>query len=259
MTEPTHIASELEALLSADGDGPAERIDDAAARRIVEHALAGAQTRPAVRSLRKRAGWLLAAALVLTGSAAAMYAAQRAVAPRKPPAVAEIPRALAPQPVQPAPVAPAVQPAVKTEPSERPAPGPAKNASEARVAQDLLERANRMRGEGRYRAAERTYLRVVAQNPSGAAGYAARVAAAGLRLDQLNDAQGALRLYDDALRASPAGPLAPEVHEGMAHAYRALKRPSDERSALLALLARQASGPAAERARQRLRVLDAGK
>jgi tetratricopeptide (TPR) repeat protein len=196
---------------------------------------------------------------VLTGSAAAMYAAQHAAEPRRSPAAAEVPGARAPQAVQPAALPPSAPPAVKTEPSERPEPVPAKSASEARVAQDLLERANRLRGEGRYRAAERTYLRVVTQNPSGAAGYTARVAAAGLRLERLDDAKGALRLYDDALRASPSGPLTPEVHEGMAHAYRALQRPSDERSALLALLARQASGPAAERARQRLRVLDAGK
>jgi tetratricopeptide (TPR) repeat protein len=256
MAEPTHMPSELEALFSADGDGPAGRIDAADARRIVEQALAGAQMRPTARTLHKRAGWLLAAALVLTGSAAAMYAAQRAVAPHEPTAAAA-PHALAPQPVELAAPPPAAQPVVKTARNEQ--PEPAKSTSDARSARDLLEHANRLRGEGRYRAAERTYLRVVAQNPSGAAGYAARVAAAGLRLEQLNDAQGALHLYEDALRASPAGPLAPEVHEGMAHAYRALARPSDERNALLALLARQASGPAAERARQRLRVLDAGK
>ena len=124
-------------------------------------------------------------------------------------------------------------------------------------ADDLLQRANRLRGDGDYRGAERTYLRAVAANPHGLTAYAARVAAAGLRLERFEDARGALQLYKEALRAQPAGSLTPEIHEGMAHAYRALGRAADERRALQALLSDQPSGPAAERARARLQVLDA--
>src|SRR6185503_355725 len=82
MAEHSELPVELTALLSADGDGPAARIDAAAAARLVENALAGANAAPAQRSTHRprmrKAGWYLGAALVLTGSAAAMYAVQRA-------------------------------------------------------------------------------------------------------------------------------------------------------------------------------------
>jgi tetratricopeptide (TPR) repeat protein len=261
MVEPIEVPSALRALLSADGDGPAERIDEATARRIVERAIEPAQDRPVAFSSRKRAAWLLVAALVLTGSAAAMYAALRSTAPAHPPrAIAKRSPAVV---VQPAPVLPVLVPEpaqtpVKVEHSERPA-SQGKTTVDTRIAEDLLQRANRQRGEGHYRDAEHTYLRVLGQNPSGAAAYAARVAAAGLRLEQLSDTKGALRLYEEALRVSPAGALSPEIHEGMAHAYRTLGRADDERHSLQALLQAQPAGPAAESARQRLLVLDARK
>jgi tetratricopeptide (TPR) repeat protein len=164
---------------------------------------------------------------------------------------------------------PATAPAARPEPAAAPAAepvtaaAPEAHATAPRVparaggADDLLQHANRQRGDGDYRGAERTYLRAVAANPRGLTAYTARVAAAGLRLERFDDARGALQLYKEALRAQPAGSLTPEIHEGMAHAYRALGRAADERSALEALLSDQASGPAAERARARLQVLDA--
>lgn len=271
MTERNDMPYELESLLRADGEGPAPRIDGAAAQRLVAQAIDAASVAQ-VRPLRRtRYGWLLAAALVITGSAAAMYAAQhardaepQAARPRASAGATQIAEPL-PEPVQPAQPAELAQGAAQPQPIDAPARAaaetepaqPAHAEAGAGRVQDLLRRANQLRGEGQYRSAERTYLRVVAQSPSGAPAYSARVAAAGLRLERLNDPRGALRLYSDALRASPNGPLSPEVHEGMAQAYRKLGDGAREQNALAALLAEQADGPAAERARVRLQELQA--
>ena len=267
MTERSDMPYELESLLHADGDGPAQRIDSAAAQRMIAHAIDAAAIAP-VKPLRvKRYVWLLAAALVITGSAAAMYAAQRADdaqahAARVRPPVARPQQIAAQEPT----AAPAsiVQGTAQPQP-EAPVPTTAKaqNVQPAQVeagaghVQDLLRRANRLRGEGQYRSAERTYLRVVAQSPNGAPAYSARVAAGALRIERLNDPRGALQLYADALRISPSGALSPEIHEGMAQAYRKLGQPAREQKALAALLAEQPDGPAAERARARLQELQA--
>jgi tetratricopeptide (TPR) repeat protein len=274
---------ELESLLRADGDGPAQRIDGAAAQRLVTQAIDAAAVAQ-VKPLRgKRYAWLLVAALVITGSAAAMYASsgtapalrggassqragdgpQHAARPRP---IARAPQIAAQEPLaqrtdlaqgqarKPELEAPAL-PAPATEAE----PAPAQAESGAGQVQDLLRRANRLRGDGQYRSAERTYLRVVAQSPNGAPAYSARVAAAALRIERLGDPRGALALYADALRTSPNGPLSPEIHEGMAQAYRKLDQPAREQKALAALLAEQADGPAAERARARLAQLQAAR
>ena len=269
MVEQNELPAELSGLLSVDGDGPAARIDAAAAASLVERALDGAVAAPPQRRRMRKAGYVAVAAFVLTGSAAAMYAAQRAARPAPEPAPSATMHAapaVTPAPAAAPGAAPAEQPAA-VEPA-RPATeprAPAHAATEPRVparaggAEDLLQRANRQRGDGDYRGAERTYLRAVALAPHGPAAYAANVAAGGLRLERFNDARGALQLYTEALRTQPAGALTPEIHEGMAHAYRALGRANDERHALQALLSEQPSGPAAERARARLQVLDAGR
>jgi tetratricopeptide (TPR) repeat protein len=266
MTERSDMPYELESLLHADGDGPAQRIDGAAAQRMIAHAIDAAAIAP-VKPLRvKRYVWLLAAALVITGSAAAMYAAQRAgdaqehAAAKRP--VVQPPQVTAQEP--PAPAASIAQGTTQPQPevtaaasAKTQAVQPAHAETGAGHVQDLLRRANRLRGEGQYRSAERTYLRVVAQSPSGAPAYSARVAAGALRIERLNDPRGALQLYADALRISPSGALSPEIHEGMAQAYRKLGQPAREQKALSALLAEQPDGPAAERARARLSELQA--
>jgi tetratricopeptide (TPR) repeat protein len=275
MNEPTDMPYELESLLRADGDGPAPRLDAASAQRLVAQAIDGAAA-PRVAPLRiKRYAWLLAAALVITGSAAAMYSALQArsdaahagrpALARKTPAAAasKPPTAPAPPPATvqnavPAEIAGAAAPPAPAAPAAPQARAQQQAAVEHGAAgvQDLLRRANALRGEGRYRNAERTYLRVVAQSPNGAPAYSARVAAAALRIERLDDPRGALRLYREALRAEPHGALAPEIHEGMAQAFRKLGQPARERDALSALLREQASGPSAERARARLQELD---
>jgi tetratricopeptide (TPR) repeat protein len=271
MNEPTDMPYELESLLRADGTGPAAPIDAASAQRLIAQAIDGAATARVTPLRFKRYAWLAAAALVITGSAAAMYTALQA---RNEAASAARPAATSHRPAPPASADPSTtQPAIaqlavpaQTQEAavEQPAP-----AAPARVeqpvtseqggggVQDLLRRANALRGEGRYRHAERTYLRVVSQSSGGAPAYSARVAAAGLRIERLNDPRGALRLYSDALRAEPHGALTPEIHEGMATAFRKLGQPARERESLRALLREQEGGPTAERARARLQELDA--
>lgn len=274
MTESSAPQDELESLLRSEGAGPALLLYDEATRALVggalDRALGGGPDRARVTALRpkrvSRVGWLAVAAVVFTGSAAAMYAAQRGQ--RMSAASAPVaPRAAPPRPAQP--VTGSLTAPTLAEPAAAPTPartGAGTGAgSEATVRvgggengrlEDLLLRANRLRGEGRYGAAERTYLRVIAESPGGGAAYSARVAAAGLRSEQLSDPRGAVRLYAQALRLSPSGPLTPEIHDGMAQAFRKLGTGPKEREALEAVLANQPEGPAAERARRRLRELD---
>jgi tetratricopeptide (TPR) repeat protein len=242
MTERIELPDEVAALLSAEGDGPALPIDEARARALVDRTLDEFAATSNVTPLRgRRTAAALLVACVLGGSAAAaMYLAPKGEpAPRTPPADA----APMPKPAVAAPTAEAMaQPEVATS-----------------AEQDLLRQANAMRGRGEYRDAERTYLRVVAQNPNGTAAYAARVAAAALRAERLSDPGRAVGLYKDALHRQPQGALTPEIHEGMAAAYRKLGKAHSERVSLEALILRQPDGPAAERARERVRELDAAR
>src|SRR5262249_41764010 len=79
-------------------------------------------------------------------------------------------------------------------PQARPQPQPV---------EDLLLQANDLRASRRWREAARTYERVLAVNPASPEAYAAAVAAAELRLEQLNDPAAALRLYRTALQKNP--------------------------------------------------------
>ncbi len=136
--------------------------------------------------------------------------------------------------------------------AEQPAPRP---APESRAAQDLLQLANRMRGEGRWKQAEQTYGKVYLQYPGSMSGYVARVAAASIRLDHLGDARGALRLYREAVASRPGGALEVEARQGIARSWRRLGDREREREALGELLKKDASGPAAEQTRRRLEVI----
>src|SRR5687768_1188444 len=143
MTEPNDMPYELESLLRADG---------AAAQRLIAQAIETAAVAQ-VKPLRgKRYAWLLVAALVITGSAAAMYAAQRG---------GDVPQHTArPRPIAHAPQIAAQEPlaegadltqgeAQKPELAAPALPAPATDAepvqaeSGAGQVQDLLRRANR--------------------------------------------------------------------------------------------------------------------
>jgi hypothetical protein len=138
---------------------------------------------------------------------------------------------------------------------KKPPRRPRRAVSRARKAADLLARANRLRAGRRWREAERSYREVMRAHPGSAQAYSATVAAAALRLEQLVDPRGALRLYEQARRQRPRGHLAQEVLFGVAECHRALGADAAEARALRAFLAAHPRGPMAARARARLDAL----
>jgi tetratricopeptide (TPR) repeat protein len=94
----------------------------------------------------------------------------------------------------------------------------------ARSGRDLLVEANQLRHRKQWSRAERQYATIVKTFPGTDEAYAASIAAAELRLEHLDDAEGALELYQDAWRTRRDGPLAEEALFGLAGAYRALGR-----------------------------------
>lgn len=118
---------------------------------------------------------------------------------------------------------------------------------------DLLAEANRLRRAGSYGEAEATYRRIVQLSPRSREAHVARVAAAGLRLDRLNDPQGAARMYREASRGS--GGLAAEATFGLARASRALGDRAAETQALRSIVERFPRSPYVRPATDRLRSL----
>lgn len=261
MAERERLHEELAELLSLEpraGDpGPAAPMEHSAKRTLIDGALqtwspeAGAGLSTRAPAARRYGGWLLAGLVLCVGSAAAFYVAeQRAVQEESVPPVS------APAAV-PTPSADAreiededlqaledVQEAVQ---EAAPAGEPVRVE---RSPEDLLARGNRLRGEGRYAEAERTYMRVVRSAPRSGSAHVARIAAADLRLERLDDAAGALKLYRRA--GARPGPLSVEARAGTARALRTLGRFDEEQRALEKLLKHHDQGPAAARARKRL-------
>jgi hypothetical protein len=97
---------------------------------------------------------------------------------------------------------------------------------------------------------------VFEQHPGTLAAYVARVAAASIRVDHLDDASGARTLLRQALRERPNGALDLEVRTGLSKAEHALGDRAAEREALQSLVQSHPASLAAERARERLRELD---
>jgi tetratricopeptide (TPR) repeat protein len=129
-------------------------------------------------------------------------------------------------------------------------------AAEA-IPQDWLRQANQLRASGRYAEAEQIYAKVYRTYPRSASAYVARVAAANIRLEHLNDADGARRLYQAAEKGGKGGALEVEIRSGEARASRKLGEKAAEIEALRALIAAHPGSRAAERARARLTELGA--
>jgi len=127
-------------------------------------------------------------------------------------------------------------------------------AAAVKVSDDLLRQANRLRGAGKYLEAERVYVRVIQSAAHSEAAYVARVAAADLRRDRLDDAEGALEFYRAAL--AEHGALSAEALRGIAQSQRMLGRAREEREALETLLAAHPQDAAAAWAKRRLAELD---
>lgn len=251
-------------------EGPAPRLDRPALEREVGNLFA---RRDAVlRAQRRRwlvsaaVGGVLASVTILTavGSRESKSAATitEPVTTAAPPNATEVIRAPVAVP-EPAPQgteqARAIDvgslPTANPSTVRRALPAPSSVASDVEQAEDLLRKANGLRAEKNWLEATQTYERVVDKYSTSGQAYPAMVAAAGLRLDRLNDAAVALRLYRRALDARPAGALAEEARFGEARALRALGKDDDERTSLQKFLSSYPSSWRAEEARTRLRAL----
>ena len=256
MTSSTPPLPELD-----DAEGPARRLPAHSLRalrvRIVARASAVRSLRvpEPLRPLRVAAAALVAFAAV--GSAAAAVRSFPALREywQAPAAVSEPPRPTAVRPRRQTPERtadtelPVVQPA---EPAPQPG-APAEPAS--RGFTDLLERANQLRAERRWRAAEALYARAVEQQAGLGPRSAAALAAAELRLAQLGRPRSALAMFERVLRLQPNGPLAEQARHGRAQALRALGDDAGEARALQAFVAAHPHSLMRPSAEERLRAL----
>lgn len=258
----------LRQLVLDSAPGPARPISNARAAALVQAALAAAV--PAESVARRRwPRFALAAgvSLALAGAAVAAIRLGR-VAPVHPlsapvpgravdgpfapaPAPAALPR---PAAALEAPVADDGLAPVGTAPDLR---RPRISTSSAGAPSDILRLANHQRELRRWRDAEVLYMRAARADPGGAVAGTAAVAAAALRLEHLGDPAGALRLFQRALRAGSSAALAESAEWGIADAYHALGRPSDEAAALRSFVAHYPASLMRARAEARLATLAA--
>lgn len=120
---------------------------------------------------------------------------------------------------------------------------------------DLLQRANRLRAEGRFQSAADTYAQLYERYPRSLSAYAAQVAAASIELEHLGKPEHARKLFESALRAHPKGALDLEARQGLSLSLHDLGRDRDEASSLRALIRDHGESPAARRAEARLEEL----
>jgi tetratricopeptide (TPR) repeat protein len=269
MNDESESAADLAASFPLDGrPGPAPRLTAERSQAMVERAIETWQrepTRPPSR-IPGRAAGVAAAAVFVSAAAAAGFWVTRAEAPDAPDdgrtETREVARIAPPVAAKGTAEGAAEEPVIDLEPEApaEPEPPPIHSRREGtapRTAEDWMQRASRLRGEGKWHEAEKTYRRVVSEHPGTASAYVARVAAASLRLDRLGDAAGARRLFEEALGARPGGALDIEVRQGIADASRRLGDAGRERAALQALVAAHPHTRAAEDARRRLDSLGA--
>lgn len=251
--------STLDELFDLDGEGPARPLDDAQAEALIAGALDawGAPASPSASAGKSTAWWATAAAVMLVAGAAS--AALVLQGPDDVPPEAET----APVTGEPEVEEPSFPEPVEIIDEDDSVPGVTPEQRRRRrprmvperTPDDLLQEANQLRGARRWSDAERTYLEVTSAYPGTHAAYVAQVAAANIRLERLNRAGAAARLFRAAIRIG--GPLDPEARDGLA---RALRRTGDrigERRALEGLLERHPRSAYANRARERLAELEA--
>jgi tetratricopeptide (TPR) repeat protein len=119
-------------------------------------------------------------------------------------------------------------------------------------AADSLKAANELRRQGRWAEAENAYSEIARGYPGSSQGSVAALAAASLRLEHLNDARGALALYQASLRT--AG-LSAEAELGIANCYRALGERDKEIAALKRLVSAYPKALFRKRVQSRLKAL----
>jgi len=255
--EPEYQIKELFPL--DDQPGPM-KFSNKRADAILNHALdvwenERIQTKPRIFPFKRVA--LLAAAVFAVSSAAALTyvwsPAEKStpVAPREVPSPVQKKRSTRPQPPPQEVSSEVEEPAVVPEKTvtrnhNKPAP--------QRV-DDLMQRANQLLQQKRWRDAEQTYYKVYKRYPGTMSAYVALVAAASIRLEHLDNPKGAIALYQYAIRSNPRGALDLEAHFGIAQSWRELGNRQQEISALETLLEKYQSGPTARNAQQRLEAI----
>jgi hypothetical protein len=250
----------LERMRLDERAGPARRISREQAQALIEDALSTWEGERMVPDRRGVSIWQtlsIAAGLLLAlvgGASAARWLYGRAAEPA--PAHVESARAAK----RPRTLLPVVSVESQLAPElEVEAPEPrtprATRAAERSEPDDLLQKANHLRAEGRFQAAADTYALVYERYPRSLSAYAARVAAASLELEHLGRPLRAERLFESALQAHPAGALDLEARQGLALSLRDLGKRQEEERALHALIAAHGASPAARRAEARLKEL----
>jgi len=140
------------------------------------------------------------------------------------------------------------RPIVAEEPPHREVPAVVAAPSK----RDLLVDANQLRQKRQWNRAEKVYASIVKSFPGSDEAYTASIAAAALRLEHLDDADGALDLYLSAWKGRRDGPLAEEALYGMAGSYRALGRWRAERHTLQQFLKKFPKSSMREQVEQRI-------
>lgn len=126
----------------------------------------------------------------------------------------------------PPPPLPASDPVATPKPPALSPPGQIPTASAvAAGAAELLAEAQQQRRAGNARAAADAYDRLRRQHPADARAGLAAFESARIRLDQLNDATGALEAFDAALASGKAGFFAEDAAAGRVRALSALSQP----------------------------------
>lgn len=252
-----------------DRPGPAPRISRDRALAMVETAMAELPPPMAAPKRWTATGkYGAVAAAVVFGIVGGAAAARWYFADRSPAPAVE-----APQPAKPAapkPLEPTLVPVTEMEPraaepaSAEPEPETAepeaaveRGADRGRGApEDLLQKANRLRTQGRFREAAQTYCSVSDRYPKTLSSYVAQVAAASIELEHLSHPAKARRLFERALKEHPEGALDLEARQGLATALRDLGQEKAEIEALRRLIDVHPASPAAKRAASRLAELE---
>jgi tetratricopeptide (TPR) repeat protein len=248
----------LERMRLDERAGPARRISKDQAQSLIEDALSTWEGERMVPDRRGVSLWQtlsIAAGLLLAvvgGASAARWWYGQAPEPPS----AQVERARTSK--RPRTLLPAVSVQAEAAPEvEAPEPRAARASRplERSEPDDLLQKANHLRAEGRFQAAAETYAQVYDRYPRSLSAYAAQVAAASLELEHLGRPLRAQKLFESALHAYPAGALDLEARQGLALSLRDLGKQQEEVRALHALIAGHASSPAARRAEARLKEL----
>lgn len=138
------------------------------------------------------------------------------------------------------------------EPAERPRPRTASTTKSPAATPDaasMFARANQLRRERDYDAAEQAYERLSKAHPGSREEVMARVTRGRLLLDVRDRPRQALDLFDRYLESAPRGTLAEEAMVGRALSLEAMGKPDAAREAWSTLLERFPDSLQATRAR----------